>query len=68
MATLTLKLDESKKWILLRALLMLTSPEGEAALREDFPNMDFERMAKECEELLEQFNPKQKATNDGTQR
>lgn len=53
----TLKLDESKKWIILEALVMLTSDEGVAILKKKFPAMHDECMAREIEGILEQFGP-----------
>jgi len=65
-----LDLDASKTWLVLEAIAMLTSPMGETLLREKFPNMNWDRMEKECTELVDLIDkalPK-KETNDGTQR
>ncbi len=69
MAKLTLELDDSKTWIVLEAIMMMTSPIGETLLRGKFPNMDWNRLEKELVELTDQINEKlPKDANDGTQR
>lgn len=51
----TILISDSQKWVLAKALWMFTSDQGEAALKEEFPDLNFEELEKDLEGIFQQL-------------
>ncbi len=51
--TFSLEITGSQLWLVTRALLMLSSTDGEDLLKQEFPELDPEALAEDLEDLLD---------------
>ena len=50
-----IELTATQQWLLLKALTTITSDEGMAQLRKEFPDLDEDELARDAEGIINQF-------------